>query len=470
MGLRLAKSLPNLGEMNPQFANPVFVVGIFRSGTSLLYALLNQHPQVALMYECNVWDFPEPFSRMRFQHDWLERQEFYNRALSRHRLIFGGSLRGLEKARSPEELYRIFGETKGAKLWGEKSPFYSARLRQLARRYPGGSFILLWRNPEEIYRSVMDAGRTSRFFRRRGTLDRLIFYQEQMIRQAAELNLAGIRVHNVSYPELVEKTGDICHDICRFLEIEFDPQMLNLINADFSAVYSAPHHDHLWRGIVTRRHLSENEIDPRVIQKLQRFGARWSRLQSQWLKVQNHSSIVPEPSLVERFYHKLAGLFWGIMDGGKRAIFEFLPLPWLRTYRQAKKWFWDLRITLPADRLPLREQFAANKITLLTSGAILAGIAVINFFVGPHVTLLPFYLIPCVIPTLILNRRWGTFAAMLTTVIWAGLQTLDNPNLNFAHCRLLLWDTAMRFVILQTIVLLLDRIRVEITSLDTDDV
>ena len=37
--------------------------------------------------------------------------------------------------------------------------------------------------------------------------NRFIFYQEQMIRQAAELDAAGIRVHHVRYAELVEKTG-----------------------------------------------------------------------------------------------------------------------------------------------------------------------------------------------------------------------------------------------------------------------
>src|SRR5277367_4851022 len=97
-------------ERAPSGTNPVFVVGVFRSGTSLLYALLNQHPQIALMYECNVWDFPEKFSGMRLRGDWRARLEFFGRALSRHRLIFSGSLRGLEGVRTPTDLYSVFGE------------------------------------------------------------------------------------------------------------------------------------------------------------------------------------------------------------------------------------------------------------------------------------------------------------------------------------------------------------------------
>ncbi|HEY3931484.1 MAG TPA: sulfotransferase [Verrucomicrobiae bacterium] len=456
--------------MNSQLANPIFVVGIFRSGTSLLYSLLNQHPQMALMYECNVWDFPKLLSPLRFQNGWLERQEFLNQALSRHRLIFGDSLRGLENVRTPEELYRVFGDAKGAKLWGEKSPLYPARLRQLARQYPGSSFVLLWRDPVEIYRSVVDAGRKSLFFRRRGMLNRFIFGQEQMILQAAELDRAGIRLHHVRYTELVEKTEDVCRGICRFLEIEFDEKMLDLDHADLSAVYRAPQHDHLRSGIIARRHLSDKGIDPRIIQKLQRFGTRWNRLQNKWFNSRNHSATVAEPSLAERLYHKMLGNFLNVVDGVKRAAFEFLPLPWLRTYRQAKKWFFDGRVGLPADRLPLREQFAANRITILTSAVILAVIAGIDFFTGPHVTLLPFYIIPSASLALILNRRWGTFAAVLTTLIWAALQTLDNPSMNFAHCGLFLWDTTMRFIVLQTVVVLLDRMRVEIATIDNRSV
>src|SRR5580658_10268868 len=95
---------------------PIFVVGALRSGTSLLYALLNQHPQIGLMYECDAWDFPETLSGLRFQHDWLTRLEFFSRSLSRHRLAFEENLRGLENIRTPEDLYRTFAGGKDARL------------------------------------------------------------------------------------------------------------------------------------------------------------------------------------------------------------------------------------------------------------------------------------------------------------------------------------------------------------------
>src|SRR5215471_9424027 len=157
------------------FSQPVFLIGFFRSGTSLLHAVLNQHPQIALMYECNVWDFPEFLSPKRLRHNSLARLEFLNQALSRHRLIFGGSQRGLENVRTPEQLYRNFTENKGPAFWGEKAPVYCTRLRKLFRRYPDGSFIMIRRDPLEIYRSVIRAGREARFFRRPGTLSRFIF-------------------------------------------------------------------------------------------------------------------------------------------------------------------------------------------------------------------------------------------------------------------------------------------------------
>ena len=132
---------------------PIFVIGPLRSGTSLLYALLNQHPEIALMYECDVWNFPKTFSRLRLRGDWKQRLEFYSRPLSRHRLTFGNSLRGLENVRTPKDLYQTFAATRNARFFGEKSPFYCTRLCFLAKYYPDAAFILIWRDPLEIHRT-----------------------------------------------------------------------------------------------------------------------------------------------------------------------------------------------------------------------------------------------------------------------------------------------------------------------------
>jgi hypothetical protein len=42
------------GTIRAGFAGPLFITGMWRSGSSLLYALLNKHPQVKLMYEADL--------------------------------------------------------------------------------------------------------------------------------------------------------------------------------------------------------------------------------------------------------------------------------------------------------------------------------------------------------------------------------------------------------------------------------
>src|SRR5262249_33559373 len=108
--------------------DPVFVVGVFRSGTSLLSSVLNQNPNIALMYECDVWNFPRSLLAWRFKRNWAERIEFYNQTLSRHKMITAENFSILKDIRQPLDLYRKFGETKGAVVTGEKSPFYCDQL------------------------------------------------------------------------------------------------------------------------------------------------------------------------------------------------------------------------------------------------------------------------------------------------------------------------------------------------------
>src|SRR5271157_1551233 len=67
-------------------SGPVFVVGMWRSGTSLFYALLNQHPQIALLYEGDLPLLWPLFLGSKAKADWPERWEFWNSGVTRHRL------------------------------------------------------------------------------------------------------------------------------------------------------------------------------------------------------------------------------------------------------------------------------------------------------------------------------------------------------------------------------------------------
>jgi hypothetical protein len=451
---------------NKALTNPVFVVGVLRSGTSLLYSLLNQHPQMAFMYECDAWNFPEIFSGARFKGNWLERQEFYNQALSRHRLVYGNSLRGLEKIRTPDDLYTVFGQGKGAALRGEKSPFYCCHLLSLARRNPQSPFVLIWRDPVEIYRSIVHAGRNTRFFRRPGMLSRLIRYHEKMIEQAAVLEKMGARIHHITYCDLIDNTAGVCEGICKFLGVPFEPRMLDLSSADLSAVYRAAQHDYLRRGVIQRQKRASEILSPGVVQKLERFRNRWSRLNPGKFVSAKPAGDTREPSFFERVRHGIAGQLWCNWDTTKRVLFEFMPLDWLQTYRGTAHWFFSNREGRTEPKRSLSEQFAAHWLTIFLAYLIIAIMGFIDA-VDPHFSLLPFYLIPCAILALTINWRWGTAAALIASCIGPALiRRLDE---SFAQIEVMVWNSSMRFLLFEFVVLVLDRVRREINSRKTEN-
>src|SRR6476659_1798834 len=65
---------------------PLFVVGMWRSGTSLLYALLNQNPEVGLMYESDMLTLSPLFFFPRKSAWWLNKVDSWNGALTRHKI------------------------------------------------------------------------------------------------------------------------------------------------------------------------------------------------------------------------------------------------------------------------------------------------------------------------------------------------------------------------------------------------
>jgi hypothetical protein len=104
-------------------AGPLFVVSMWRSGSSLLYALLNKHPQVALMYEADLLLLRPVFLKPKALRDWAERWGFWNDVFRRHGLAAENVAKDTPDFPGAfSAVHQLYARRHGATIWGDKSP------------------------------------------------------------------------------------------------------------------------------------------------------------------------------------------------------------------------------------------------------------------------------------------------------------------------------------------------------------
>jgi hypothetical protein len=246
-------------NFNANACDPVFVVGFYRSGTSLLHALLNQHPDIALMYECDVlklW----PLVRSKSVHrNWLGRLEYWNRSQTRHRLEQMPATPVQNRAEAAMWLYRAFAAKKGARVLGEKSPYYHDCLPKLAADFPRSRIIVLWRSPSDILRSLQRAADSERFFAAKNWPRRVEIGAKRMMVDCAALRARGHAIHEIHYSSLIADQMAAMQRICAFLEIPYDQRMTSLEGADVSMLPAGEHHRNVRGQTILRDRPSGND-------------------------------------------------------------------------------------------------------------------------------------------------------------------------------------------------------------------
>jgi hypothetical protein len=203
------------------------VVGLGRSGTTLLRLMLDSHPALAIPPETHF--APEVIRMCRKQRPSAEELADHLAGLRRwgdfgidrdeilERLRAGDSLDAAPVLRA---FYELYAEHQGKPRWGDKTPGYTAKMRRIARTLPEARFVHLIRD-----------GRDAALSRARASAKTVkpARAAERWRQRIEEARAQGAQVpHYIEarYEDLVRDPEETLRRILSFTELDWDPAVL----------------------------------------------------------------------------------------------------------------------------------------------------------------------------------------------------------------------------------------------------
>ena len=151
-------------------SNPIFVGGLERTGTSLIYALLASHPNIAMTRRTNWWTFFDGrFGDLGDDRN-LDRCLDSMLRYRRHRKLHPDRDRLRREFRAGERSYcRLFAlleehhaERVGKERWGDKSLNTERYAERVFECFPAARILHMVRDPRDRYASVLKRWKTNR--------------------------------------------------------------------------------------------------------------------------------------------------------------------------------------------------------------------------------------------------------------------------------------------------------------------
>ncbi len=154
-------------------------------------------------------------------------------------------------------LFSANAEGEGCARWGDKTPYYVLHLPTLARLFPDARFIHIIRDGRDCALSMRARARDLNVY----NLYHAAKFWEQYVQagQAAGEELGEERYLEIRYEDLVADQEDRVRRICEFLDLAFDPAVIEFRKA---------------RAEGGKTPLLARDIDPRNVQKWRRRMSR----------------------------------------------------------------------------------------------------------------------------------------------------------------------------------------------------
>lgn len=206
-----------------------FVVGVGRSGTTLLRLMLDAHPELTIPPETHF--APELISaakKRRASADELTRimvsqRQWGDFGLREEDLRAGlAALDPIDPAGALRTFYGLYAERHGKPRWGDKTPIYVEHMPAIAAALPEARFVHVIRDGRDVALS-----RIRRALDEPPAVDRIAKNWRRRIRDARKQARKLDHYLEVRYEDLVTATEPTLRRVCELIELPYEPAMLD---------------------------------------------------------------------------------------------------------------------------------------------------------------------------------------------------------------------------------------------------
>lgn len=226
-----------------------FFVGCGRSGTTMVRSMFDAHPEMAV---ASASFFVPGFARRRSQYEQADgfRTDAFLRDLTGHfgfpRLDLDSAdveraVRGAAPTTTADAVRAVFtayAAHHGKQRYGDKTAMYVMNIDVLADLLPESKFVHILRDGRSValaYLARDDMGPE--------TVEDAALYWRLNVEagRRAGRALGPSRYREIRYEDVVEDPESMLRDLCRFVDLEFDPAMLRFQERAASAVTGSAH-------------------------------------------------------------------------------------------------------------------------------------------------------------------------------------------------------------------------------------
>lgn len=218
------------------------IVGVPRSGTTLLRFMLDSHPLVAIPPEtgflalaARVWAskvWPSQWIKGRVAREALFRMVTRLPLKSGPWPDFGLSAREFREALQQIEpfdvgegvraFYRAYARKQNKPRYGDKTPLYCRHLLEIEKLLPEAHFIHVIRDGRDVALSLRPM-----WFAPAQDMRTLAQYWSEIVRNARAAGRQAQAYLEIHYEDLIKEPDAVLQTVCRFLKLDFDPVMLS---------------------------------------------------------------------------------------------------------------------------------------------------------------------------------------------------------------------------------------------------